>query len=53
MKALLDIKRPIWAKIKYLATIENVTISCTVEKLLTEALSNGMKQEETNKFGQV
>lgn len=39
-KTLVDITLPIWAKVRYFATIKELSINEAVERLLSEALSN-------------
>lgn len=40
MKTLIEIPRPIWGKVKDLATVEDISVSLAVVKLLTKALAN-------------
>jgi hypothetical protein len=38
MKALIDIKRQLWAEVKYLAIVRNISVNMAVEQLLSQAL---------------
>jgi hypothetical protein len=38
MKALIDIKRQLWATVKYVAIVRNVSVNLAVEQLLSQAL---------------
>lgn len=38
MKALIDISRSIWGKVKDFATVEDLSLNSAVESLITEAL---------------
>jgi len=40
MKTLIEIPRPVWGKVKDLATVEDISVSLVVVKLLTKALAN-------------
>ncbi|HEY7570076.1 MAG TPA: hypothetical protein VH796_01785 [Nitrososphaeraceae archaeon] len=40
MKTLIEISRPIWGKVKDIATVKDISVSFAVEELLTEALAN-------------
>jgi hypothetical protein len=40
MRTLIEVKRQIWGKVKDFATVEDISVSFAVEKLLTEALAN-------------
>lgn len=40
MKTLIEILRPVWGKVKDLATVEDISVSLAVVKLLTKALAN-------------
>jgi len=40
MKALIDVPRPIWGKVKNFATVKDIPLSYAVEKLLAEALAH-------------
>lgn len=39
MKALIQIKRQIWGKVKDIATVRNISVNLAVEQLLTQALT--------------
>jgi hypothetical protein len=38
MKALIDIKRQLWAEVKYFAIVRSISVNLAVEQLLSQAL---------------
>ncbi len=40
MKTLIEIKRDVWGKVRDFATVKDLTVSNTVEHLLTKALNS-------------
>jgi hypothetical protein len=45
-KTLVDITLPTWAKVRFFATIKELSINEAVEHLLSEALSNCIYMQE-------
>jgi molybdopterin converting factor small subunit len=50
MKTLIELDRPIWARVKYFAAIRDITLKSALELLLTQALDRSgysiQKEEE-------
>jgi hypothetical protein len=40
MKKLIEVDRPMWARVKYFATIKNITLKSALELLITQALDH-------------
>jgi len=40
MKTIIDINRAIWGKVKYFATVRDVTLNCAVELLISSGLKD-------------
>jgi hypothetical protein len=40
MKKLIEVDRPMWARVKYFATIKNMTLRSALELLISQALDH-------------